>query len=463
MNYTDLDLSVLKGIVCNKRNALDFINSCETKIFSVDIWQFANIITGYIKVYKEVPTLRVLEEQLSKAGNKTLLEYCRTFWNKLDAVAYDAKEFPFDLQKLKGKYIERQASQLKDNLAISIDAEKQTQEIQRAFQNIKSVKEKKTYESHDIKDYLPTFRERFLSRRNDPTIEIGIKTGFSFLDESTNGVKGADFVLVTAESGFGKSTFLLNAAVGCYLQQNEIAAKPEYSRGHNIAYFSLEMPYENCFNRLISRLSGVAYKKIENPCKVNKEDAMKIKGALDFIHSYPYRFQIIDIPNANSNNIDAVLDNIEAEVVFVDYLGIMGTNDNVSEEQDWLKQGVISYELRGVARARHIPIFSAVQLNRKGGKDSEDAIGLHRLARSAQIATHATCVIQIETRRGEENFSDLNYWIIKNRNGPKGRGQLIKNLACATLLDNPLSKEEEEFGFTNYNEDIEAELEEIDL
>ena len=41
--------------------------------------------------------------------------------------------------------------------------------------------------------------------------------------------------------------------------------------GKNIVYFSLEMPYENCFNRLLSSLSGVPYKKIEN-AKCNKEE-----------------------------------------------------------------------------------------------------------------------------------------------------------------------------------------------
>lgn len=469
MNITDLDLAILKGITSNKKNAIEFISSSETKIFSSDAWKFADLVVSYVKAYKELPTQRVVEEQLAKGNNKATIEYCNNLWGKIKDFKYEDREFPFDLEKLKNKYAEKQVLQFRDNLVNTsidkIDINKSVADMQKVFQNIKSVKEQKTYESHTVKDYIPIFKDRFLAKRNNPTVESGLNTGFTLFDDATNGVKGADFILITAESGFGKSTWLLNAAKGIWLQGNDpLSDSKVYKKGHNIAYFSLEMPFENCFNRLLSSLTGVAYKKIEKPSLINKEEAQLIKKALDFINNYPHSFEIIDMPNANANDIDAVLDNMDFDAVFVDYLGIMTTNEKVSDDQDWLKQGVISYELRAIARLRNIPLFSAVQLNRKAGKDSEDAIGLHRLARSAQIATHATCVVQIESRKLEENFPDLNYWLIKNRNGPKNiKGRLLKNLAAASLVDLPDSKIEEEFGFTNYIEDIEEKLEEIEI
>jgi replicative DNA helicase len=199
----------------------------------------------------------------------------------------------------------------------------------------------------------------------------------------------------------------------------------------------LEMPYEDCFNRLLSRMSGVASRKIEN-AKLTKEEFAKIKKCLDFISKYPYEFKIVDIANACSNDLDLIINDYEGSIdgVFIDYLGIMQTNEK-NEEADWLKQGVISYEIRAIGRKHKIPIFSAVQLNRKAaGKDSSENIGLNRLARSATIATHATHVIQIESREGEEKRPDMNYHLIKNRKGPKGKGILYKNLSCATLTDN---------------------------
>ena len=108
-------------------------------------------------------------------------------------------------------------------------------------------------------------------------------------------------------------------------------------------------------------------------------------------------------------------------------------------------------------------MFSAVQLNRKAqAKDSAENIGLNRLARSATIATHATQVIQIENRVNEENFPDFIYHLIKNRKGPKGKGRLIKNLACATLLDEVT--QQDQTTFEAYDpDDISGKIELLDI
>jgi replicative DNA helicase len=189
---------------------------------------------------------------------------------------------------------------------------------------------------------------------------------------------------------------------------------------------------------LVSRLSGVPSHKIEKPHTIDKEEFNKIKDVLAFIKSYPFEFEIIDVSNACATDLDIVLEDIQYNIdgVFIDYLGIMSPNDKNNDDQDWLKQGIISQEIRAIARKRNLPIFSAVQLNRKNkGKDSSENIGLDRLARSGTIATHATHVIQIETRQNEESYPDFLYHIVKNRKGPKTHGKLLKNLACASLLE----------------------------
>lgn len=278
------------------------------------------------------------------------------------------------------------------------------------------------------------------------------------------GIKPSDFLLISGETGFGKSLFLNNIAVQIWLQKNDpfgVADLP----GKNIIYFSLEMPYEDCFNRLISRMSGVPSRDIEN-ATLSREDFQKVKACLAFIKNYPYQFKIVDIVDACADDIEAIL--IDSgdifDAVFIDYIGIMKTNSS-SEEQDWLKQGTISYETRAIARRHSLPIFSAVQLNRKkDAKDSSENIGLSRLARSGTIATHATHIIQIESRQNEEKYPDFIYHLIKNRKGPKGKGVLIKNLSCATLLDNNDGADSTDYDkyFTDLH-DISSELENLEI
>ena len=454
----NIDLCILKSITTNKKQAIEFVNENSSSLFSTDYWTFANLIINYIKTYKDVPTLKIISDKLSK--NEKQLENVKKIWQELDSITYDKKEFKHDLEKIKKRYAEKELLSTKNNLAKlesgSIDISKTVSDLQKTIQNIKGLNQSKAYQSKSVKDYLPQFVDKFNAKRDNPNIETGIKTGYAFFDYATNGIKAADFILIAGESGFGKSLLLNNFAIQIWLQNNDPfsddISSPDFKfkPGKSVIYYSIEMPYEDCFNRFLSRLSGVPSRNIENAI-LSKEDSKKVKKCLDFISKYPYQFKIVDIAEACSNDLEIILteDDEKFDVAFVDYLGILKTNNPGNEEQDWLKQGVISQELRAIARKFEIPIFSAVQLNRKSNnKEPAENIGLNRLARSATIATHATHVLQIESRTNEEKFFDFVVHIIKNRKGPKNKGILIKNLACGALLD----KKEDDGGVNNYDD-----------
>lgn len=469
MSFSELDLSVLKAITTNKKQALDFVNACDTKLFSADVWNFANVVIGYIRSYKEIPTLRVVTERLSKGNNEKQIESIKKVWENLDKIVVDEREFQHDLEKIKKRFAEKQISSLKDSFSKidpgSMDIKKAVADMQKTVQEISSITQSKSFDRRTLKEHLPLFVEKFNTKRLHPKIDEGMKVGYSFFDFATNGVKPADFIIIAGESGFGKSLLLNNMAVQSWMQSNTIDTPTEQlTAGKNIVYFSLEMPYEDCFNRLLSRLSGVPSRRIETPSELDREELAKIRKSLDFISRFPSKFEIIDIADACANDIEALLNDtqFDFDAIFIDYLGIMKPNEH-SDEADWLKQGVIAYETRAIARKFKLPLFSAVQLNRKSNaKDPADNIGLSRLARSATIATHATTVIQIENRPNEENFPDFIYHIIKNRKGLKGKGKLIKNLACATLLDETSGEDPTVFEMRNVD-DISEKIELLDL
>jgi hypothetical protein len=78
----------------------------------------------------------------------------------------------------------------------------------------------------------------------------------------------------------------------------------------------------------------------------------------------------------------------------------------------------------------------------KPTKETDEKIGMHRIGRSALIVTNANIAVQIHTRQNEIQYPDMEYFIIKNREGQLGRGSLIKQLDCGTLIDNQLDIEE---------------------
>ena len=463
MYIDDLDLFILKTITTNKKLAFEFINECDTKIFSPETWHFANAVCNHIKTYKDLPTLRVFENKF----NKVQFDNIKNIWSKIDDIKYNDNDFHYDLERLKDRFKIKEITKLKTSFDGLQDPNKHLGDIQRVLTNIKQISNYKSFHSKTLKEALPEFIDRYKAKKKQPNLEVGIKTGYSYLDWATNGIKPAALVLITASSGKGKSTLLLNTAIQMWLQSNTINDRSApFEKGKNIVYFSLEMPYEECYNKILSCLSKISTRKIENS-QLNSEEVIKVKNAIEFIKSYPYEFKIVDITDVCANDIERILEDISFNIdcVLIDYLGLMIPNESNSEEQDWLKQGKCAYEVRAIGRKRNIPIFTAAQLNRKNnGKDGE-SIGLSRLARSSTISTHCTTIIQIEERQNEEQYPQMTAHIIKNRGGPSGgKWDMVKHLSCAFLEDVPPVDTNKEYDIYFPNaDDISDQIEELEL
>ncbi len=101
MNYSTLDMSILKSLVSNKKRALDFANENDPSMFTPELWNFAKVVTGYVRTYKDVPTLRVIIEKLAKGSNDKLIESITNIWNELDRFKVNDAEYKHDLDKIK--------------------------------------------------------------------------------------------------------------------------------------------------------------------------------------------------------------------------------------------------------------------------------------------------------------------------------------------------------------------------
>jgi len=443
----NLDLIVLKNLLSNKKYAVDFANDGDAKLFAPEVWNFANLIVNYVKTYKDLPTLRVLTERLAKGNNHAMIDMVKKTWEQVDQITVNDKEYKHDLDKLKKRFAEKQLLTIKDSLVKldpgNMDVSKALVDLQKTVQSIKALNQVKAYERRTLKEAVPVFREEYNAKLENPNFDQGIPTHYSFLDSVTDGLRPGELLLVGAESGAGKSMFLMNLAVQIWMQRNTLDMTSNFSEGHSILYFSLEMPFKPCLNRVLSRLSGCTSKKIRK-ARLEEDEAAKLKKALKFITNYPHQFEIVDIPRgATMESLEAIYEeakNIyDPKIVVIDYLGLMDYDG--PEMDDWLKLGKISEKIHEFARVHNCIVLSAVQLNRSKGKDEEDRIGMHRIGRSALILQNANIAIQIETRPNEKNYSDMNYHLIKNRDGALGRGKLIKNPACGLLLD---SRDEED-------------------
>ena len=437
----DLDLVILKALTTNKKHALDFAIEQDPKLFSSEMWHFAHLLVGYIRTYKDIPTQRVMVERLTKSNSEKLIDPINKVWDQLDKLSYNDREYKYDLEKFKRRYEEKQIISIRDALAKvgdqNIDVSKAVGEMQKAVQTIKSLHQVKAYDRKTLKEAVPIFREEYNAKMGDPHFDQGIHTGYSYFDSVTDGLRPGELVLIGGESGAGKSMLLMNMAIQLWMQSNNIDATDNFTNGHSVLYFSLEMPFKPCLNRVLARMSGNPSKKIRN-ATLDNEEAIKLKKALRFINNYPHQFEIVDIPRgATMEGLELIYEDAKAhydpKIVVIDYLGLM--NYEGTEMDDWLKLGKISEKIHEFARVHNCIALSAVQLNRAKGKETEDKIGLHRIGRSALIMTNANIAVQIETRPNEKSCPDMNYHLIKNRDGELGKGKLIKNLSAGTLID----------------------------
>lgn len=456
-SYEDLDLVVLKALTFDKEKALNFTHeNTDAKLFSPEVWNFAHLVVSYIKAYKDVPTLQVLcEKNKDKAA---IVEKIKDIWNRLESTEYLPQEHGFYIDKIKERFKERQLNNLKKKLENS-STENAVAELHSTLKSIKHSADIQTFENKSIREYLPTFVEKYKHRRENPNEERGVMTGYTSFDFATNGLREADFVLVAGPTGGGKSILLNALGTNIWKGKNKITDS-KFSNGKDLIYFSLEMPYEDCFNRFLAGLAGVSSRDIEN-ATLSKDDFGKVKQALEFIKNYPYEFRIVDLSDPNCNDLDAVLEESgkHYDVVVVDYLNIMRSNSG-KEDSDHLMQGAISYELRMLVRKHKSIMITGNQLNTH---TNGEKIGVHRLGRARQISTNCTHILQIEERENEVRHSDMAIHFIKNRRGPKLAFSLLKNLACCRLDDVPVEREDAyNTKFTDL-EDISDDVEGLDF
>lgn len=443
-----LSLNILKVLVTNKKLALEFAYECDEKLIDASCYAFAHLILPYIRQFKECPTLRVMLNSV-KENQKPLIE---KFFTLLDSHKYDEREFKYDLTVLKRRFAKQQLLSLKkrledvDDTSTNDKIEKEVKEFTSTLSIIKNIDEKKPYIQKSVKEYMPDFLVELSEKNKNPQKyeDSKIKTGLAVFDMATNGGinRDGDYVIVAGESGTGKSIYLNTIAVNMFLNGNTIDMTEFPNKGNNIVFFSLEMPFYNAFNRFLAALSDVEYFHLESG-KVTKEEVARLRKAKIFLENYPYHFDIIDYPKKMTcDEMELILDGIfeqhDVDVIVCDYINIMQVNNAQADMQDWLAQNEISREFRDVLRVFKRSGITAVQLNRVNSKDADSAIGLHRLARSNLIASHATQIIQLVYRGDKEEFQpDSQYVFIKNRNGLKSKGVTTKAFNYSKVVNDP--------------------------
>ncbi len=183
-----------------------------------------------------------------------------------------------------------------------------------------------------------------------------IKTGFPGLDGILGGFARGGLYIVAARPGVGKS------ALG-------IALADMIAKSYSVLYVSLEMTAEELNARRIAAFSEVlcTFGRLLFGQTTEEEDTA-ILNACDVL--YKRHLQISAVSSLNVPQLEIQARNIHAQVVMVDYLGLLSGTDPRASEYERITQ--ISGDLKRLAKRLDCVVIALCQLNRESTSSNVD-------------------------------------------------------------------------------------------
>lgn len=275
-----------------------------------------------------------------------------------------------------------------------------------------------------IKDAANVVMDNVEERFGNPGAITGLRTGFAALDKLMSGMNKGELILVAARPGMGKSALALN-----------IAQQAAYLDSAKVGVFTLEMPYDQLAERLMSSIGNLPLSTIKSGL-LSDSDWKDLDSAGEKLGKCD-----ILIDDSSGITLPEMLSKcrrLKAEVgldlVVVDYLQLIssyGRRDNrqqeVSEMTRMLK--VMSMDL-------NIPIIVLSQLSRAPEQRQNHRPILSDLRESGSIEQDADVVMFIYREgyyRDRENGEDIDLdkitneaeiIVAKHRSGPTGTVKL---------------------------------------
>jgi replicative DNA helicase len=263
---------------------------------------------------------------------------------------------------------------------------------------------------------------------------VGTTSGFHGLDKLLGGFHPGELVIIAGRPSMGKTA--LAASIG-------FNAARDIKHGGPVAFFSLEMPYEQIILRLLSSEIGISAFDL-------RSGKLPFGTINDLSNAYQkladLKFFIDDTPNITVSGIRSKARTIKRKhglaLIVIDYLQLISPKDSHRSDTRTQEVGFITQSLKAIAKELSVSVIALSQLSRSVEQRGED----HRpqmsdLRESGEIEQHADVVSfvyreEYYLRRKEPKTNDnvwlewkkkLDTWeniaevlIDKNRNGSIG-------------------------------------------
>lgn len=263
----------------------------------------------------------------------------------------------------------------------------------------------------------------------------GLSTGYKYLDETLQGLKPAEMIVVAARPSVGKTSLAMNIAESCALGRMITSGAPVATDGgkpHPVAIFSLEMPVEQLTKRMLSGRAGINMWRLNrNLVSRNEKQEMteRLITAMTELKSAP--IYVDDTAGLDIMDLRARARRMKKqhniELIVIDYLQLCCCREGARQSRQ-IEVSMISQQVKAMAKELKVPVIVLSQLSRANEQrnDKEEKPKLSDLRDSGAIEQDADVVFLLRRPSRTATSKDANDMtlaivdIAKNRNGETG-------------------------------------------
>lgn len=220
----------------------------------------------------------------------------------------------------------------------------------------------------------------------------GVMSGFTDLDEVTNGFKAGQMIIVAARPGVGKSTFGLDVLRHCAVKQNLPCM-----------LFSLEMSKEEVMMRLMSAEASINLGQIRG-AKLTDSEWASLARRMGEVNDAP--LYIDDSPSLTLTEMRAKARRLKQKkglnLIVIDYLQLMSSGKKVESRQQEVSE--FSRQMKLLAKELEVPLIAIAQLNRGPEQRNDKRPQVSDLRESGSLEQDADMVMLLH-RPGEADES----------------------------------------------------------
>ena len=263
----------------------------------------------------------------------------------------------------------------------------------------------------------------------------GLSTGYKYLDETLQGLKPAEMIVVAARPSVGKTSLAMNIAESCALGKMITSGAPVATDGgkqHPVAIFSLEMPVEQLTKRMLSGRAGINMWRLNRnlvPRNEKQEMTGRLMQAMGELKSAP--IFVDDTAGLDVMDLRARARRMKKqygiELIVIDYLQLCCCREGARQGRQ-IEVSMISQQIKAMAKELKVPVIVLSQLSRANEQrnDKEEKPKLSDLRDSGAIEQDADVVFLLRRPSRTATSKDANDLtlaivdIAKNRNGETG-------------------------------------------